>query len=141
MLISHEEFFLHTVEDLRNRIKENSAYSIIRACGLCRQLVEEKNWLLKKANQRTQIKLSFLILDNDRDLFKIPMPIIWITVDPILKKTTEVDRDEFLDTYVLRLKKHTYQVRDIIKVAANKMGGVHSDDLHHKDKKSMAFYD
>ncbi|HEV8270418.1 MAG TPA: hypothetical protein VGQ04_03875 [Chitinophagaceae bacterium] len=141
MLLSHEEFFLHTVEDLRNKVKEYSPYSILRACGICRQLVVDKNWLLREVNKITGTKISFLILDYDRNVFNINLNLSWITVDPFFGKSKEVDRKEFLETTILGLKKHKYNVEDIIKVASNKMGGVHSDNLHSKDKKHIAFYD
>ena len=63
MLINHEQLFLGTVRDLRTKIRTNTTYSLIRACGLCRHLLLDKHPLLHQANRQYKINIQFHIKD------------------------------------------------------------------------------
>jgi len=126
MLITHEELFLGTVQDLRTKIRTNKPYNLIRACGLCRHLLLDEHPLVHQVNKKYKLPITFHI----KDYTNTPLSHDYKgsggrTILPI-GDSKNVKLDEFLKTQVLYYGKHEFTVKDIIIAAAHYFGGVHS---------------
>jgi hypothetical protein len=143
MLIDIEEFFLLTLIDLRKRIENETLYDAIRACGLCRQLiVDGPHSLAIKANKEHKIKLSFEINDTNNSNFRLnENSISWVTIEPVLITSIDVNLEKLLSTNCLNYYNHLYSVRDIISAASNFMGGIHAGVPKDEKQKALLAID
>lgn len=126
MLISHEQLFLNTVQDLRSKIRTNTTYSLIRACGLCRHLLLDKHPLLHQANRPHKLNIQFHI----KDYTNTPMSHDYKgsggrTILPI-GDSKFVKLDEFLKTKIHYYGKNEFTVIDILDAACHYYGGIHT---------------
>jgi len=127
MLISHEELFLKTVQDLRTKIRTNKPYNLIRACGLCRHLLLDEHPLVHQVNKKYKSQITFYIADYANT----PISNDYKggggrTIEPLVDTTKIAKLDEFLKTKVLHYWKYEFTVREIIIAASHYFGGVHS---------------
>lgn len=126
MLINHEQLFLGTVQDLRTKIRSNTTYSLIRACGLCRHLLLDGHPLLHQVNKKDKLSITFHI----KDYTNTPLSNDYRgsggrTILPI-GESKKVGLDEFLQTKIHYYGKNEFTVREFILTAAHYYGGVHS---------------
>ena len=126
MLISHEQLFLGTVQDLRTKIRVNTTYSLIRACGLCRHLLLDEQPLLHQVNKTHKLPIRFHI----KDYTNAPMSHDYKgsggrTILP-LGDSKLVKLEEFLKTKIHYVCKNEFTVKDILDAASHYYGGIHS---------------
>ena len=126
MLLSHEELFVHTVRDLRTKIRANTTYSLIRACGLCRHLLLDKAPLVHQVNKNYKLPIRFYI----KDYTNTPLSHDYKgsggrTILP-LGDSKFVGLDEFLKTKILFSGKNEFTVNEMISAASHYYGGIHS---------------
>lgn len=116
-----EESFIHSLNDLREKILSNNRYQLIKASGILRLLLTDH--LIHKANRKHQVKFQFYLTLND---FRKP-------------GTRSLNLKEFLATEWKAYREHTYSIKEIIDVSAHLMGGVHIQEP--KDKKEIDIID
>lgn len=135
MFISLDTLFLETLSDLRKRVSSGKDYDLVRAAGLCRHLLLDRNPLLDLTNAKYKIKIQFLVSRLClSDVINSPMDMIWTTILPTkLSPSVMVTRHKFLGIRCLRIREHVYTVNDIIRAASHCMGGIHS--LKPEDEK------
>lgn len=127
MLLSHEQLFIHTVQDLRSKIRANTTYSLIRACGLVRHLLLDGSIsLVHQVNRTHKLKIRFHIKDYENT----PLSNDYKgsggrTILPI-GKSRFVKLDEFLQAKIHYSFRDEFSVYDFIVAAAHYYGGVHS---------------
>jgi hypothetical protein len=126
MLISHEELFVNTVQDLRSKIRVNKEYHLIRACGLCRHLLLDETPLLHQVNRKYKLPITF----NIKDFTAAPLSLDYKgsggrTILPI-GESKKVKLDEFLKTKIHYYGKNEFTVKEFIIAAAHFYGGIHS---------------
>ncbi len=129
MLLNHEELFVATIRDLRNKIRIGKEYELIRACGLCRHLLMDRpSALYDDANRKYKLKLKFEIADfSNHPSSKIRTDIGLKTSEPVASLPRKsVSLDEFLATVVLNISEIDYSVKDILRAASHYYGGIHS---------------
>ena len=129
MLLTHEELFLETVADLRNKINVGKKYELIRACGLCRHLIIDPVPLVHIVNRTLKIPLIFHVADfSNHSASKIRMQVGWTTIDPSssIVPTKEVALDPFLSIKLLNYHNLDFTVKEIIRAASHFYGGIHS---------------
>lgn len=144
MLLNREELFLYTVRDLRTKIRTNSTYSLIRACGLCRQLLLDSPSLVDQVNKPYKLSLKFHIKDHRN----APLSINYKgagsrTILPI-GNSKFVGLNEFLATRVLHSGKNEFTVKEIINTACHYYGGIHAGKPDTKQSSLIwlnSFYD
>jgi hypothetical protein len=137
MLLSNDKLFIETVKDLRNKLTDNSTYSLIRACGLCRHLLIDQTPLVHTVNRKYQIKINFVVSDFSDQFPMQAHTISLVNVQPILSMRRTVSLKEFLEIKILCHYQHKYSVCDVIQAASHMMGGIHSGKA--KDQKDRAF--
>jgi hypothetical protein len=134
MLISHEQLFLATVQDLRTKIRTNKEYHLIRACGLCRHLLLDGHPLLNQVNKRHKLSITFHI----KDYTNTPISHDYKgsggrTILPI-GESKKVTVNEFLQTKIHYYGKNEFTVKEFIRAAAHYYGGVHSGKPEPKEE-------
>ncbi|MCA6438597.1 MAG: hypothetical protein ACRCSM_10285 [Sediminibacterium sp.] len=134
MLISHEELFINTVQDLRSKIKTNKTYHLVRACGLCRHLLLDGHPLLYQANKKYRLPIIFHIKDyTDTPISNDYKGSGGRTILP-LGESIKVTLDDFLKTKIHYYGKNEFTVKDFILIASHYYGGVHSGNPDEKQQ-------
>ena len=143
MLLSHEQLFVHTVQDLRTKIRSNTTYSLIRACGLCRHLILDEKPLVHQVNKTHKLPLRFHIRDYGND----PMTLDHNgsggrTILP-LPPSKFATLKEFLNTKIHFSFLDEFTVKDFILTGTHYYGGIHSgtpDDKQQQLARLNRFY-
>ena len=147
-----EALFIRTLKDLYQSINSNDEYEVLRASGLIRQLfLDGDNSLVERVNRTHRIKLKFEIVEPKVPRNIVPKPAIWLSFVEINPKIAPSDwirkklnRDKFFAFIVASIEEHEYSIRELIKFAANIMGGVHSgvskDDKQKNLEKLKGLY-
>lgn len=143
MLLTHDQLFLCTIQDLRNKISVGKEYEVIRAAGLCRHLLCDGTSLLDIVNRQYRTKITFHLADwSDDPFYNVKgLTVSWRTILPKSDKTKYVRQKEFLKTVLLSYYQHEYTVRDIIRAASHYLGGVHSYAPENKKQDALTALD
>lgn len=133
-----ERHLIHSISELEDRIAKGTKYDLIKASGILRQLLIDSPSLLDKVNERHKERFIFRTLKvgklepepvvQDGILWK---PIISVNlIYPQLEEQPifETNKHKFLSYQVFHFEGHIFTVKDVIKVAANVLGGVHFDN-------------
>jgi hypothetical protein len=125
----NEFIFTRTLQDVRQKLTGDK-YDLLRACGLLRHLIlDGAASLALIVNRKYGLKLMFYISapDGDFSLFiRLKASLSWRSLSPVTKNSAEVNIDRMLKKQMLLIYPHVYTVRDIIRIAANIEGGVHT---------------
>lgn len=143
--MNDESLFIHSLNDLHKSINSEDEYEVLRASGLIRQLFLDGGIsLFDKVNRTHRTKLLFEIAEYDSLKGLIPTPDIMVSfqeLDPegspphwIRKK---LKRDDFFSFIVANIEGHEYSIRDLVKFAANIMGGIHSGASSDDKEKNL----
>ncbi len=131
MFITREKLFSDTLEDLTTRLASDKDYDLVRAAGLCRQLILDKKplgvYLAKKYQYKLQFKVSKnSIIAPQTDMVKWSI-ISWVTVLPDPWPESEiVALKKFLSITPLKISPYYFNVTEILRAACHCMGGIHS---------------
>ena len=131
--------FLGTLDDMREKLRSNDKYKIIKASGLLRHLLIDSPSLLHQVNRKFRLPILFHVNDYKHELIFKP-DFHWQDLSPNNIKTTttyKVKLDEFLSITCATVNNDKYSVKDIICSAAHLMGGVHSGKP--KDERDVKF--
>ncbi|HNP31795.1 MAG TPA: hypothetical protein PKN96_00730 [Flavobacterium sp.] len=140
-----EKIFLHTVQDLGERSEMANIYTILRASGMIRQLLVDNNSLLDQINRDYKEKILFRVQskpdvlmerfdENGKKLNKW-FGINFIFPDKDSKDVELLKKDDFFKYKLLSFGEHEFSVLEVIKICANKYGGIHSEDI--KDEREQ----
>lgn len=131
--MTEEQLFINIINDLEQRVKDNTPYDLVKAAGLIRQLFIDNGCLFHELNKKYRLKVKFKIADTPT-----PSPNT-ITLLPLCPNqfynTIEVKLEKLLSKEVFSNMIYNYTVRDVIKYAANKRGGVHLDQYKTEKEK------
>ncbi|MGN6804274.1 MAG: hypothetical protein ACTHJN_20420 [Ginsengibacter sp.] len=126
MLLTHEELFVQTIADLRSKIRRNTTYSLIRGCGLCRQLLLDETPLVHLVNKKYRLPIRFHIKDHkDATISTTYKGGGGRTILPI-GESKFVTLEEFLKTIILHSGQNEFSVKEIINTACHYYGGIHA---------------
>lgn len=131
MRVSPEKLFVRRFDDLLLGLNARDDYEIVKVGAILRQLLLDDTPLIHKANRHHRIKLHFTV--NNIFVNELPIqPDIHFqaaSIDPSMLSlpvgTKTLSLDKFLKMEVLSAQTQKFTVREIIKYAANKAGGVH----------------
>lgn len=125
------EFFVRAVDDLRLRATASAddEYEVLRAAGIIRQLLMDSHCLVDHVNRTLKQQVRFGVHAYDAAWTPspdLPQPVLaWTHVAPVRLAPRYVSREQLLAFKVLQLHGNTYSVKDIVRVCAHQMGGVH----------------
>ncbi len=140
-----EKIFLHSINDLEEISQIANTYKILKSSGIIRQLLLDNNSLLDQVNREYKERILFKVRKkpdffNER-IDKTERPLNkWFDITFIFpsKESKDVEflkKDDFLKYNVLTFGEHEFTVLEVIKICANKYGGVHFDDT--KDEREQ----
>lgn len=125
--------FKRTVDDLADRIASHDPYDALLASGLVRKLFLDEVPLVAQVNREHGVKYRFTVADwggTPRE----PGLVVWSLQDGLSPKRAihsrgerRLCKDDFFAVEVAFRGEHTFTVKDVVRVASNKLGGVHRD--------------
>jgi len=135
MPVDPRRLFVESVGDLQARMGRSTQYDLIRAAGLLRQLFMDGTRLIDRVNRVARLRLQFPVA----------------TADPIGRGPSQVsfrgfggaatpkyvDRDKFLSYECVSLHGVVFSVADVIRISANKEGGIHYDQKVEPDEDAL----
>ena len=134
MRMSAEELFVRRFDDLVLGLKARDDYEVVKVGAILRQLLLDDTPLIHTVNRQHRLKLRFIVNDIWSKESPIQPDIHFVAsgLDPsMLASTTgtkSISLGQFLGLEILNSKSNKFTVRELIKYAANKAGGVHHGD-------------
>ncbi|MFA6970745.1 MAG: hypothetical protein WC208_05000 [Gallionella sp.] len=133
-----ERFFLHTLQDIEQKLAANDSYKLIRLSGLIRHLLLDKQPLLHKVNVGYGLELQFPVSagltsparDELHELLHHDGQTLLhaIALFPNGAPSIEITLDEFLRTKCLWYRGIDITVKNVIRTIAHIRGGVHTGE-------------
>jgi len=139
-MTSTEKHFLHTIKELISLVTEDEGeYSFLKLSGLLRKLLIDSPSLIDKVNQNYKQKIIFktskrLSYEEEKGKNQIVVAQLSRGKD---EHTVGYNKHSFLALSVLMYKDEVYSVKDIIKLSANVLGGVHYGDAKEEREKRL----
>ena len=129
--MGHDELFLYTMNDIRERIERGREYDFIRACGLIRHLILDGDSLYNTLNVTLKIDLQFRVAIHDTHL--MGKPIEWRNPHTLSHRPHEfLSIGKFKNWKVVMIEGYDYNIEDLVFIASHKKGGVHSGKPNEK---------
>ena len=135
-----EKLFVNTVLELEERFTKKTEYDLLKASGLIRQLLVDNNTLVDQVNKNYKLKIKFKVtkrfkFDNDNidsngtKWNSLSAIMLFISPDKSSDFVELLSKDEFFKYQLLSHHETSFTVLDVIKICANKYGGVHIEDI------------
>jgi hypothetical protein len=132
--MSAEELFVRRFDDLVLGLKARDDYEVVKVGAILRQLLLDDTPLIHNVNRQHRLKLRFIVNDIWSKELPIQPDVHFVAsgLDPsmlaLASGTKSISLDQFLGLEILKSKTNKFTVRELIKYAANKAGGVHHGD-------------
>jgi hypothetical protein len=137
--VNHEELFVKTIQDLQDKIVRNDEYSLLRAAGLLRHLLNDGVTLISLANRNINLKLRFIVnAELAPENFLLAK---WVDISNVEGKTCSVNLDGFTGRPILTIIDIRFTVLDFIKATSHFKGGVHSYTAKDPNDKILSVLD
>ena len=132
-------FFVHTLDELRQKCNTESNYNYVKASGILRQILIDENPLLDLVNKEYRKKILFEVvkpaplapkqsISADGTVWtEIGMGMSFMSPSKDKSRNDMLTKDQFLKRRVITFGHQDISVLEIIKLNANKIGGVHID--------------
>jgi hypothetical protein len=132
-------FFVHTLDELRQKCNTESNYNYVKASGILRQILIDENPLLDLINKEYRKKILFEVnkpappapkqsIGADGTVWTdIGMGMSFMSPSKDKSRNEMLTKDQFLKRRVISFGHQDITVLEIIKLNANKIGGVHID--------------
>ena len=140
-----EKLFVNTVIELEERFNRKTEYDFLKASGLIRQLLVDSNPLVAQVNRKYKLKIKFKVvkrykldfahIDSDGTKWNNLSAMVFISPDKSSNFVEFLSKDDFFKYQLLSHNEKQFTVLDVIKICANKYGGIHieeypSEQLH-----------
>lgn len=140
------DYFSRTVDDLRDRsLGPAEEYSMLRASGLIRQMLMDREPLAPRVAKRLGMPLRFEVADFDASRIyesaRIPPSATWANPSPIGESGVAVDLPGFLAHKVATIASESFTVRDVVRAVAHVHGGVHYFSPENDREQRLVDYD
>jgi hypothetical protein len=139
-MMTHEEIFLKTLDDIRSKMN-GGKYELVKACGLLRHLLIDSPTLYDLINTEKRFKLQFELPENDAEKFLKDAkhwPVQYINITYAKSPKVKLKVDEFRKYKVLTIRDTIYSIKDLIDWAAHIMGGVHTKEAKKESEKKLS---
>jgi hypothetical protein len=142
-------FFVNTLDELRQKCNTDSNYNYIKASGILRQILIDENPLLDLVNKEYRKKILFEVIKPSPPIpkqSKGPDGTVWTDIgmgmsfmSPSNDKSRNemLTKEQFLKRRVITFGHQDISVLEIIKLSANKIGGVHIDTKQPNNIKDL----
>jgi hypothetical protein len=143
--VDADQLFIHTLRDLQQRTVSTDEYVVLRAAGLLRQLLLDRERLMDQVNRPHRLDIRFQIsgISPYEKLIYEEAPIFRALEDaldpksPLAHKPFDATRDEFLKRRIMRFGGNWITIRDVIDQLANVEGAVHSGKAKDARQKTI----
>lgn len=141
-----EKIFLHSMVDLEEILDMANTYKILRASGIIRQLLIDSNSLVDQINREYKLKIIFRVQqkpiiterkDENGKILHQWFLVTFIFPDKNSKNVELLKKQDFLKYKLLSFGVDEFSVLEVIKICANKYGGIHSDDIVDEREKLL----
>lgn len=141
-----EKLFVNSVIELEERFSKQTEYDVLKASGLIRQLLVDSNPLVAQVNRTYKLKIKFKVvkpykfdstnIDSDGTKWNSLCSIMMFISPGKSSDFVELlSKDDFFKYKILTHHETEFTVLDVIKICANKYGGIHREDI--KEGKSL----
>lgn len=137
-MTTQEKVLLNIISDLSERFDRHTEYDLLKASGLIRQLVIDKNPVLEQVNKSYKFKIVYRVqkrikmpaesVQEDGTVWKALYGMTFISPKDDDSNFELLKKDEFFKYELLFYSGESFTVLDIIKICANKYGGIHYDE-------------
>lgn len=138
-MIEKEKIFINTLVELKGRVEKLTLYDILKCSGLIRQLLVDSNCLLDQVNKKYRLDIRFRVQQRFKfpDYFdektgkkgKTLFSFVFIHPSESSTSVEFLKKDEFFKYELFNYQNEDFNVLDVIKICANKYGGVHFDKM------------
>lgn len=133
-----EKLFLDMYSELKERFNQADGYNILKGSGLVRQLLVDENSIIDQVNRAYRIKILYKVqrrfsilterIQEDGTVWKAMYGMTFLSPKDDSESYELLKKDDFFKYEVLFHYEKRFTVLDVIKICANKYGGVHYDE-------------
>ena len=132
----HETFYLETIRELENRLRDGGGYNLVQASALLRKLFLDDHPLLDRVNRERRVPLRFEVCPVQHsalpDLGGAPIAH-WINPGSSARAAPlSLKRDQFLAHVCAIIEGEKIAIIDVVRHAAYVLGGVHTGEPDKK---------
>lgn len=134
-----EKLFVNTIIELEERFNKKTEYDLLKASGLIRQLIVDANPLVAQVNKKYKLKIKYKVvkrfkldfanIDSNGTEWSNLSSMVFISPSKSSNFVELLNKHEFFKYQLLSHHDTPFTVLDVIKICANKYGGVHSEDI------------
>lgn len=146
--IETKRFFIDVLNDLREKCNSQTNYNYVKAAGLLRQLLIDTNPLIDIINRDYKEKLIFEVrperapssnkeIGPDGLVYEIFMSVTLMDPGQNDRNVVRLSRSQFFQYKFFNFHGKDITVLEILKLNANKKGGVHLDNQVIKVKDEL----
>lgn len=143
-----KRFFLDVLADLRVKCDSKSNYNYVKAAGLLRQLLLDDPPLMDLINKEYKDKIVFGVrkqypsplnqhVGKDGVTYTTIIAVSFLNPGADKKYVDYLKRDKFLKHRIFNFGGRDITVLEILKLNANKKGGIHLDNKPNKNTKEL----
>lgn len=146
-MTAKEKIFLNTIDELKERLNKLTEYDILKSSGLIRQLLIDGNSLVNQINEEYKIKILFRVQKRfefpepealpDGTIPKVIYGMNFILPEEASSNVEMVNIKDFLKYILLTNGEEEFSVLDVVKICANKYGGIHIENVKNPREKSI----
>ena len=142
---NYERFFIETIIDIIEKLRNDRKYDTIKASGLLRHLLLDKEPLVYKINKKYKVKLEFEVIE-----YKEKIPIendLELHIRNLDSnnfpgaKTVKTSLKELLSINCINYKGTEITVKELIKYCAHIKGGIHTGKPEDKIDETLIAID
>jgi hypothetical protein len=144
MSTQHEQLYLKTIDELKNRINSQDPFDILSASANIRELFLKNHPLVDLASEQYKSNFTFdvcLPVPDPPGLHKPAEFSIQEELDPDMSKpgrpTSQLARDQFLDIVLININGRKNIIRDVVLSCVTIMGGIHSGSAQREKEKVL----
>ncbi len=143
MTTSPEDLFTRRYNELAEYSGSADHYTNLKCSSYLRQLLLDQTPLIHLANKETRLKIEYKVDNTFRQKLPLSSAILYTSTEIgnlVLKSSVNLKilkLDQFLGLPILEIDNSCFTVREIIKFASNKSGGIHYDPLVDTSEKVL----
>lgn len=143
MKTSPEDLFTRRYNELQEYSGSADHYTNLKCSSILRQLLLDQTPLINLANRKTRLKIEFKVDNTFHQKLPLSSAILYTSTEVgnlVLKFSVNLKilkLDKFLSLQILEIENTKFTVKEVIKFASNKMGGIHLDASNEPNEKVL----
>jgi len=143
MKTSPDDLFTRRYNELAEYSGLADHYTNLKCASILRQLLLDQTPLTSLANKKTRLKIEYKVDNTFHQRLPLSSAILYTSTEVgnlVLKFSANLKilkLDQFLSLQILEIDNTRFTVKEIIKFASNKMGGIHLDTSIDRNEKLL----